>query len=636
VSFDVRLEGSGADWVSAGGGGSTAFNRLKEGRYILHVRPRSAGETGDETTLSFTIRPPWFRTNIAYLTYGLLAFGFIFVAGRVSSFLERRENSRLERLVAQRTRELNASNNQLAGQVEENRMLSQAVEQSPVAVFITTLDGAIAFANSRAYALTGLSPEEVIGQRLYRLQGAGMPAAMVEEITSTLARGGSWHGQLGHQHKDGHLVHVRTTISPMRGPDGKLRYYLVLKEDISASLAEQDRRRRLEAQLFQAQKLESIGTLAGGIAHDFNNILTAILGFCELARLEAAPGEAIQKDLDEIRTAGMRAKELVAQILTFSRQGTAKLVPLDLAQAVTDALRLVRASTPATVEFVTSLEGGTVRADSTQVQQIVLNLCTNSVHAMNGRSGRITLSVKSVRVSEALAAEIPDLTVGEFMLLAVSDNGTGMDQATLDRVFDPFFTTKKQGEGTGLGLAIVQGIVASHRGALRVKSTVGEGTTFEIYFPETRENCITLEPDQPAPRGNGEEILVVDDEPVVADFVASRLKQLGYRPLPFRDPLAALAAVSEAPTRFHAIITDLTMPQLTGADLVRKIRAFGLSMPAVVVTGYSPDATRTELSALSRCVVVQKPFSGDEVALALAQVLQTRAEESTGAVSRGS
>jgi signal transduction histidine kinase/CheY-like chemotaxis protein len=494
IDFEVKLEGADSRWTSTGATGSAVFNHLKAGRYVLHVRPRAAAETGDEATLAFAVLSPWYLTQWAYLGYVLGVLGLAVVIVRVTSFLERREKARLERLVEERTQELNA----------------------------------------------GI-----------------------------------------------------------------------------------ERRHRLEAQLQQAQKLESLGTLAGGIAHDFNNLLTSILGYCELAAITAGDNAGLQADLLEIRTAGLRAKDLVAQILTFSRQHNITLVPVDLSVPVAEALKLIRASTPATIEIISHLTSGTVKADATQIHQVVVNLCNNAVHSMRSRPGRIEISLDRVEIADSLAAEIPHLPAGPVMRLTVADTGSGMNAATLERIFDPFFTTKQPGEGTGLGLAIVQGIVRGHHGAVRVRSTPGSGTTFELYFPLTTATAAAPAPDDAPPRGQGEEILVVDDEKSVVMFVEQRLSQLGYRPSVFSDPRAALAEVIRSPQRFQAIVTDLTMPGLTGEELIGQCRAARADLPAVIITGYGADA----LKSLPRCLMIQKPFKGDDLVRSLAQLLGEKSSE---------
>ncbi len=624
VTFDVKLEGAESDWTSAGSAGSAAFNRLKEGNYILHVRPRSHLGSGNEAALAFSIRPPWYRTTFAYFAYALSGVVLLFSLAWVSSFLERRETTRLEQLVSQRTRELNASNDRLAHQVEEIRMLSQAIDQSPVSVFITRPDGTIVFANPRAGESNGYFLNELISKNLRMLRsGLDETEETADNIAAALQAGNLWRGQLINRHKDGSIVHVRTMIAPIRSPDGSVRHHLVLEEDITEWLSDQDRRRRLEAQLFQAQKSESIGTLAGGIAHDFNNILTGILGYCELARLAAEGNPEVQSELKEVFSAGMRAKDLIAQILTFSRQSNPRLIPLELAEPVAEALKLIRATTPSTIQISGHSESGRVRADATQIQQVVLNLCTNAIHAMRDQAGLLTVNVQRIIVDSTLASEVPNLAPGASMRLTVADNGQGMDAATVDRIFDPFFTTKRQGEGTGLGLAIVQGIVAAHRGALRVRSTPKTGTIFEIYLAVTEEARPTAPDITPVPRGANEEVIVVDDERAVATFAATRLQQFGYSTTMFCEPRAALGAFTESPQRYVAIVTDLTMPHLTGLELIKQIRALGRMIPAVIVTGYGSDSIRANLDAIPRCIVLQKPFSGEDLARALHRVLNS-------------
>lgn len=634
VTFDVKLEGAGTDWVSTGSAGSAAFSRLKEGRYVLHVRPQSGGVSGEVATLALTVLPPWYRTPIAYLGYILSALGAVLLAAWLLTVLERRENARLEHLVIERTGELSRSNALLASQVEEIRVLTRAIVQSPIAVFITRPDGVIEFANPRGGELTGCATEKLVGSNLHRLRAPTVRPPIQAAIATAMERGDSWSGQLAYRQGDGRIIQVRSTLSPISSPDGQTRQNLILEEDITQWLEDQQRSQRLEARLIQAQKIESIGTLAGGIAHDFNNILTGILGYCELADTAVTSHGDVRAELQQIRAAGLRAKDLVMQILTFSRQGNAKLVPVELAHAVGEALKLIRASTPATIELVENLERGTILADATQIHQIVINLCTNAVQAMKHRAGRLEISLRKITVDERLAAEIPNLKPGATLRLTVTDNGQGMSQATLARIFDPFFTTKAQGEGTGLGLAIVQGVVVSHGGALHVSSELEVGTRFELYFPCTAEavSAPAVHPVAPA-RGQGQEILLVDDEPAVAKFASSCLDRFGYHAVCFNDPRAALAAFAAAPGRFAAIVTDLTMPHLTGLELVMAARGARPTIPAVVLTGYGRDEILDQLALLPDCVLLQKPFGGDDLVRTLNRFLEADGAEKFGVIT---
>ncbi|MDX2188120.1 MAG: ATP-binding protein [Opitutaceae bacterium] len=620
VTFDVQLGTEAGDWTPVGPSGLASFSNLKEGKYSLRVRPRIGDELGSESVFDFSIRPPWYRTPLAYLAYFLCTLGIVTLVAWSASFLQRRENLRLEELVARRTSELNESNAKLERQVEEIRRLSLAIEQSPVGVAIVRKTGTIVFANPRFCDLFGYRHDEVLGREISSLRLQPFTPSLNVQVQRTIEAGEAWHGQLTNQAKDGHAVHVRTTIAPIRSPDGEIRSHLILEEDISEWLEEQDRRHRLESQLLQAQKLEALGTLAGGIAHDFNNILTGILGYCELSALDMDAPDRLSLHLSEIKGAGMRAKDLVARILTFSRQSTPTLAPMDLAHAVGEALKLLRASTPATIEYHIRIAPASVMGDATQIHQVVVNLCTNAVHAMQGKPGRISVEVESLVLSPEEAAELHDIKSGHVAKLTVSDTGHGMDSATLGRIFDPFFTTKQPGHGTGLGLAIVRAIVANHNGAIRVKSTPGMGTTFELFFPST-DRAATASPfGELIAEGDGQRILVVDDEATIANFIANRLRRLGYEVDVFNEPRVALDRFLADPYRYTAIVTDLTMPGMTGLQLLQAARERKV-VPAVIVSGYGVELGSTDPASLTRCLLLPKPFNGNDLARAIQQVL---------------
>ena len=436
--------------------------------------------------------------------------------------------------------------------------------------------------------------------------------------------GESWSGELALEHSSGRIIPVRSTLSPITGQDDRI-HHLVIEDDITEWVEAQERRRRLESELAHAQKMESIGTLAGGIAHDFNNLLTGILGYGELAWMNADEKKDNTAEIDQIRKAALRAKDLVNQILTFSRKNEGTRIPLDLRRPVEEALKLLHSSVPPSIELVRELQSGTVQADASQIHQIVINLCTNALHAMGERRGTLTVSLKPVRVDEKLADEIPHLHPGMWMCLSVADTGHGIDAAILQRIFDPFFTTKSQGKGTGLGLAIVQGAVMNHGGATRVRSQPDDGTTFEVYFP-----LIDQPVEEPAPvvsahalvKGNGEEVLIVDDEPVVAEYVHTLLDRNGYRCTYCTDPREALAAFKAAPSRFSILITDLTMPHLTGVDLIEKIRAINERLPVIILTGYGDKERREQIAEYSRCELLQKPVSGEVLMRWMAELIR--------------
>jgi CheY-like chemotaxis protein len=329
-------------------------------------------------------------------------------------------------------------------------------------------------------------------------------------------------------------------------------------------------------------------------------------------------------EIEQIRAAGRRAKDLVSQILTFSRKNEGTRIPLDLRRPVEEALRLLHASVPPGIELVRQLQSGTVQADASQIHQIVINLCTNALHAMTEGCGQLTVCLKPVRVDDELADEVTHLHPGMWMHLSVADTGHGIDAAVLERIFDPFFTTKSQGKGTGLGLAIVQGAVMNHSGAMRVRSQPGVGTTFDVYFPlvdDPVEEVAAMTPAHALVKGNGEEVLIVDDEPLVAEYAQTLLDRNGYRCTYCTDPRDALAAFNAAPSRFSILITDLTMPHLTGVDLISKIRSINDNLPVIILTGFGDKARREQIAEFSRCELLQKPISGEVLMRLIAELI---------------
>ena len=507
---------------------------------------------------------------------------------------------------------------------EQIHLLSEAIEQCPVGIFVTDTANRILFLNNRLGSMSGYEIDELLGKAPADLLSSDNPPELTTDIWQNLHSGHTWQGDLTCRRRTGESYTVRATLAPIFDKDGRVRNYLSIHEDVTDTRKEQEQRRQLEAQLYQAQKLETIGTLAGGIAHDFNNILTGILGFTEIASLALPDDHPAHNDLVEVRKAGMRAKDLVAQILTFARQKTAQQVPLDLATSVDEALKLVRASTPATIELERELQPGRIRADPTAIHQIVLNLCTNAVHAMRGKVGRLSVHVAPFANDEMRTDTTPKLKPGSYLRLSISDTGHGMDEPTLRRLFEPFFTTKKAGEGTGLGLALVRGIVNTHNGALRIASTPGVGTTFDIFFPVSIETEQKAETEAAIVPGNGETIAVIDDEKSVATFVGARLEQLKYRTIVFNDPREALAAIRAEPQRFDIIVTDLTMPHLTGQDLIQALRNEGLSMPTVIMSGFCNEGlAENGIDRLGRTILLTKPFNGDDLAKAVRRALET-------------
>ena len=636
VTFDIKLDGTKGGWFSSGKVGEMTFNHLAPGDYRLHVRPRIGDKAGIETELAFVIRTPWYRSTMAYVAYVLGLCALVVLIVWVSAYVARREKIRLERLVASRTAALNSANHELNVQIQESIRKTDALkisedryrrlsDNAPDIIFRLNVEPDICFdyISPAVTRITGYLPAEFVGDPRFA-QKITHPSG-TESIYEIAASKNIpvEVGQVCWRSLDDRIVTLEQRLSPAFDSTGKLVAIEGIMRDITQALAEQEGRRRLEAQLMQSQKLESIGTLAGGIAHDFNNILTGILGYCELAARSAAAAadKALRDDLQMIRAAGLRARDLVAQILTFSRKSESKLAPVNLGVVVKEAVQLIRATTPASITIIHDCANGTVLADATQIHQVVINLCTNGIYAMRAKSGLLTITVEPTEADSSLIAEFPELPHGPCMRLTVSDTGCGMDLATLARSFDPFFTTKKVGEGTGLGLSTVQGIVTSHHGCLRVRSVVDQGTTVDVYLPRSSVDVAPAAVGVAVVRGRQQHILVVDDEQFIAEFIAIVLQRLDYKVSVFNDPVKALAAVTAEPNRFHAMVTDMTMPHLTGLELIFRVREQGANIPAIIATGYSAEPGLTNKAALERIEVMGKPFDGNELGRVLGQLL---------------
>jgi nitrogen-specific signal transduction histidine kinase/ActR/RegA family two-component response regulator len=367
--------------------------------------------------------------------------------------------------------------------------------------------------------------------------------------------------------------------------------------------------RKLEAQFRQAQKMESIGQLAGGIAHDFNNILGAIIGNIYLAKLEVAGNQAAEEPLEEISLAARRASDLVSQILTFSRQNKQEREAIELNHTVLEALKLLRASVPASVRIQTELaKTPKVLANATAIHQVMMNLGTNAWHAIGDQPGKLKVEMSTLAVDDALVKTHPDLRPGRYVRLSVSDTGCGMDQATMERIFDPFFTTKPVGQGTGLGLAMVHGIMKSHDGAISVESQPGEGTAFHLYFPVFETGIAVREIEAtPIPHGQGEHILFVDDEEALTGIGKKILEQLGYSVTTKTSALEAIAAVRDQREQFDLVITDLTMPVMDGAKLGSLLLQIQPQLAIVLSTGYNGIMTAEKVRELGFRGLLQKP-----------------------------
>ncbi|MDY6954161.1 MAG: ATP-binding protein, partial [Thermodesulfobacteriota bacterium] len=427
---------------------------------------------------------------------------------------------------------------------------------------------------------------------------------------------------------EAHLMSAQGRQTPyyltgLRARIGDGTYLVGMGIDITERKQAAEERASLEAQLQQSQKMEAIGTLAGGVAHDFNNILSVIVGNVELAMDDIAEQDPAQESLEEARRACLRARDLVKQILSFSRQTGRELKPVKIGTLFKESLKLLRSSLPTTIDIRQNIscQSDAVLGDPTQLNRVLLNLCTNAAHAMREKGGTLQVNVEELELDDEGASAYQGLVTGTYVKLTVTDTGCGMEPGLMERVFDPYFTTKEMGQGTGLGLSVVHGIVKSHGGAITVRSEPEKGTTFDILLPVI-ETEVRAEPKRfgPLPKGRGR-ILLVDDENALAGMAKEMLEHLGYQVVAKTSSLEALEAFMSQPDQFDLVITDMTMPGMTGDALAGKLMRIRPDIPVILCTGYSDRISEGRAKAMGIRAFVMKPVVKREIAETIREVL---------------
>jgi signal transduction histidine kinase len=424
---------------------------------------------------------------------------------------------------------------------------------------------------------------------------------------------------------DGSVKCIRVLAKAVRDESGNLEY-VGAGIDLTEQKWEQAERERLQQRLRQAEKMEAVGRLAGGIAHDFNGVLAGVFAYGEMLVEEAPAGSSLKRYAQNVLTAASRGRELVDQILTYSRSQHGKRAPVDIARVVAETLELVRGSLPKGIHLGANASESplVVTGDATRLHQVVMNLCSNAIHAMSG-GGSLRVALEAADLSTEQALSHGTLRPGRYVRLTVTDSGSGMDEATLSRIFEPFFTTKEVGRGTGLGLSLVYAIVTDSGGAIDVKSAPQQGSTFTVYLPHSPVTLIMVEAAAAAShRGHGERVLLIDDEEPVLAATAEVLSRLGYEAVSFSDSHAALAAFEAAPEGFDVVVTDEAMPGLTGTGLARELRRHRPDLPIVLVSGYGAIETHQALAA-GVSELLTKPIQSHEMATTLARVLHRMA-----------
>jgi PAS domain S-box-containing protein len=477
--------------------------------------------------------------------------------------------------------------------------------------------GVYTYAGPQVKSLLGYDPGEVLGNTAYDFMAPEEKERM-SKILETLVAERKPIELLRNTliHKDGRQVVVETSGLPIYDAQARFCGFRGTDRDITEKA-------KLEEHLQQTQKMESIGTLAGGIAHDFNNILGIMVGNAELALDDVPPWNPGYQNLQEIKTAGLRAAHIVKQLLSFSRKSEQKLKPVEIKAIIKDSLNLLRATMPATVEirenFATA--EGTILADPIQINQVIMNLCINASQAMEDEGGIIEVSALKVALNGGAGDGSPGLPKGNYIKIAVSDTGNGIDPQIADKIFDPYFTTKEVGRGSGMGLAVVHGIVKNHGGGVTVDSIPGQGATFNVFFPLVEGTAEAEAPETETPQHGHETILVVDDEPSIVYMTAQMLRRLGYRVEAKVNPDEAIDLLQSGSQQIDLVISDMTMPQMTGVQLFEKVKKIQPDLPVIICTGHSDLINPKKAKELGIAALAMKPITRQTITKAVRDVL---------------
>jgi two-component system cell cycle sensor histidine kinase/response regulator CckA len=499
----------------------------------------------------------------------------------------------------------------------ERKRLMAAVEQSGEVIFMTDAKGIIRYVNPAFERTTGYSRKEVEGQTPNFLKSGEQDEQFYHNLWETISGGRIWEGRMINRRKDGTLYTEESTISPVRDPSGRIVNYVAVKRDITSQL-------RLTAQFQQAQKMEAVGMLAGGVAHDYNNMLSVIIGYAELALFKVDETQPLYSDLQEIIKAAKKSADITRQLLTFARKQTIIPVVLDINQSVESMINMLRRLIGDDIDLIWIPDDSPypVKMDPVQVDQILANLCINARDSITD-IGKVTIETGNAVFDEQYCSDHFGFVQGEYVMLAISDNGCGMDKETLEQIFEPFFTSKGAGQGTGLGLSMVHGIVKQNNGFINVYSEPGKGSTFRIYLPRDEGQSVVNLQENVAqyPLGHGETVLVVEDEPELLDLDKKILGKLEYRVLTAGTPGEAIRLAEEQADKIQLLITDITLPDMNGIELAERLHTLCPGLKIMFMSGYTSNMIAHQGMLDEGVNFIQKPFAIHDFAVKVRESL---------------
>jgi PAS domain S-box-containing protein len=609
IRFRHKLEGFEKEWSEEKYhyDQMIRYTNLPSGTYRFHVKARNAlgiwsyAATSPEITILKPIYQKWWFYLMVFLVAGGVFYGIFQLIS------EKRQAVLLEKQVEERTDQLQALESRYRSLFEESKDM----------VFISTPDGTILDVNPAGLELFGIrSKEEVLGRTLVPefYNNLEDRPAFREAIEKN---GYVKDYELVLRRTDGNIITVLMTATVVRDEEGKITAYRGMLRDITEQ-------KKLEQQLVHAQKMEAIGTLAGGIAHDFNNILGVIVGYTELLRDGMPEWSQMHKNADQIMIAAKRGADLVKQILTFSRRDERERKSLTLSRIVKESLKLLRSSLPATIEIRQDIRAtsGTVLANATQIHQVMMNLAANAAYAMQESGGGILgVGLEEVYLDAEDVKKYDDIKAGPYLRLSISDTGQGIPKEVIKNIFEPFFTTKEVGEGTGMGLSVIHGIVKNHQGDISVYSEPGEGTTFHVLLPCIEDEAEPKRQSKENIPGGTERILFVDDETELVGACTQMLKGMGYDVKGESKPLEALEIFQKQPDRFDLVITDLTMPTMTGLQLANELKRLRSDIPVILCSGFTSAMTMEQIEAAGISDFIMKPIVKSKLAQVIRKVL---------------